>query len=64
MFIVYWGCDVGLCLDGLGGCIGGLFFAVVFGAVVFGDILGVGVSLGLGFPLIMGGCRLWEAGIC
>ena len=70
VFIVYWGSDVGLCLDGLGGCIGmifcigGLFFAVVFGAVVFGDILGVGVSLGLGFPLVMGGCRLWEAGIC
>lgn len=45
-------------------CIWGLFFAVVFGAVVFGDILGIGVSLGLGFPLVMGGCRLWEAGIC
>ena len=65
------GVDVGLwSWDGLGGCIGmvfcigGLFFAVVFGAVVFGDILGVGVSLGLGFPLVMGGCRLWEAGIC
>ena len=41
----------------------GVFFAVVFGAVVFGDIFGVGVPLGLGFPLVMGGCRLWETGI-
>lgn len=44
-------------------CVWGVFFAVVFGAVVFGDIFGVGVPLGLGFPLVMGGCRLWETGI-